>query len=231
MALDNLRLAREAGDYVRNVVKVKAANRSSDGIDQQQFNVALAVQNGIEDNLATSIADEALLALVASAKAAVQTRIGNCLSMASLAAAYLAAKGRFPLHVMSFTGGDSLTPRIGNTPITGTVIGPNAFTNQLIPGRTGKGGNADYQKVPKFEPDHTVCVIGHISGTLSNRTWGQDTVFCDPWARRYYFATELAEESRLIAMVTGGFAELSINASLSSSTDWNSSWSKEIGLT
>ena len=82
----------------------------------------------------------------------------------------------------------------------------------------------------KFELDHSVCVIGTIGASLKNRSWDDDTVFCDLWARRYYFASELAEETRLIAKVTGGFADLSIDASLPSSAAWKSDWSREIGI-
>ena len=226
MALLNLTYAQDAIRYVRDTMQIKAANRTLDGVSQEQFTSALEVKNSHEDVLAASIVDnDGLLALVAEAKAAVQTRIGNCQAMAALAVAYLAARQVYPLRLMGFSGGDATVPLQGTTPVTGQVVPPNTFTHRLIPGRSAlKEGNAAFERVAKFEPDHAVCVIGPVTGNAANLVWGKDTVICDPWARRAYFATELADESRLIAKVTGGFTAMSCTATIAGGTDWNTTW-------
>jgi len=53
--------------------------------------------------------------------------------------------------------------------------------------------------------DHVLVVIGRLSGTpLTPDAWNEDTVICDPWAKRAYFAYALADEMQTISRVTNG---------------------------
>ncbi len=102
-------------------------------------------------------------------------------------------------------------------------LGPSATVVIDAPAHGGAGPLRQHSSARGSVSD---CTQG-----LGRPSWGADTVFCDPWAWRCYFASELAEESRLIARVTGGFTDLTIDASLPDAGSWNAAWTTEIGIT
>ena len=55
-------------------------------------------------------------------------------------------------------------------------------------------------------PDHALLVIGRDpnSDIADPGTWGDDTVICDPWAKRAYAVSAFKEEMELLASTTNG---------------------------
>lgn len=237
MALTHFYAAQDAMKHVRDVAGVKASNRPGDGASQEAFDRADEWVRRYGDHLAEQqgCPPESMIDLCAWAGAAEKFGVGNCEAMASLAFAYLAKKGHRPLAIIGFYSDkmywygptrqvdrlDRLEVRLS---ITGKPIPLATKKKVLKEGRTGRGGNDDYEQVDAFEVDHVVCVVGPMADPTDYRTWDEDTVVCDPWARRCYFAHELPNESRLIARVTGGVTTTSIRVQLKQGDAWNNAW-------
>ena len=69
--------------------------------------------------------------------------------------------------------------------------------------------------------DHVLVVAGRIAGTpLTPAAWNWDAVVCDPWAKRVYFATQLAGEMQTIKSVTNGETRMSQKFELKPHAAW-----------
>lgn len=69
--------------------------------------------------------------------------------------------------------------------------------------------------------DHVLVVAGRIAGTpMTPAAWNWDAVVCDPWAKRAYFATSLADEMQTIKSVTKGETRMSQKFELKPHAAW-----------
>ena len=237
MALTYFYAAQDAMKHVREVVRVQASNRPAEDASQEAFNQADAWVRRYGDHLAEQpdAPPEDMIDLCAWAGAAEKFKVGNCEAMACLAFAHLAKKGTRPLSIVGFAG-DTMFWYGQNRPvdrlahfdvrmsITGTPIPLTTKKPVLKAGRTGINGNDDFEQLDAFAVDHVVCVVGPLADPRDYTTWHEDTVVCDPWARRCYFAHELPNESRLIARVTGGVTKTSLRAQLKPQEPWKNTW-------
>jgi hypothetical protein len=211
----NFTTARLADKYVRDQMLVKAANREADGVSAEAFDAAEKKKIPFEDRIAEGgIDDNGLIDCLAWAAVAQNTRIGNCIAMASLAFAWIAFKHTNvrPIGVYGFVGST-------NDPDHATTLPKRtmAITGKPLDMTSGYGkveiSDGVRTRTDTFDADHAICIVGdpHL---VNGQVTAAGAYVCDPWARRIYDATGIAAESALLARVTGGSTKLSLMASL-----------------
>lgn len=225
-------IARAADQYVRDQMKVKAANRAAEGIEAREFDAAEQTKIPLEDSIAEAgVADDGLIDCLAWAAVAQRSHISNCLGMASLALAWVALKhpGARPVGVYGFKGstldddGGAGTLLKRTMAVTGKPLEPNQSKVKILDGvRT---------EVPVFTADHAICIVGDPRLDASGRVTAAGAFVCDPWARRVYDAAGLEVESALLANVTGGSVRLSPMAVLAAGQTLSPAVQGVIGIT
>jgi hypothetical protein len=211
---DNFNIAREASNYVRQQMQVKAANREADNVSAVDFDAAEQTKIPYEDLLSEAgIVENTLIDCLAWATVAQRSHIGNCIAMASLAFAWIAFTypNARPVGIYGFTGSTSdadgglatITKR--TMAVTGKPLEMNQEVVKILDGvRTA---------TPVFSADHAICIVGDPKLVMGEVTAAGSYV-CDPWARRVYDSTSIKIESELLARVTGGSTKLSSMAKL-----------------
>lgn len=207
---NNFTIAREADKYVRDQMKVKAANRVSDKISSDAFDAAEQSKRPLEDQIAdTGVAEDNLIDVLAWAAVAQRSHISNCLGMASLAFAWIALKypAARPVGVYGFKGstldedGGASTLLKRTMAITGKPLEMNQTKVEIR--------NLVRTETPAFTADHAICIVGDPKLDRSGKVTAAGSYVCDPWARRIYDSTSIEFESELLANVTGGSIKLS----------------------
>jgi hypothetical protein len=214
---ENFAIARQADQYVRDQMLVKAANRVADQITAEAFDAAEKTKIPYEDQIAEAgIASDGLIDCLAWATVAQRSRIGNCISMASLAFAWIAFKypSVRPIGVYGFLGSTN-DPDGGAATITKRTM---AITGKSLDMDSGYGkveitGDGVRTRTPTFDADHAICIVGDPK-LKSCEVTAHGSYVCDPWARRIYDATNIDLESALLSRVTGGSTKLSLLAGL-----------------
>ena len=112
--------------------------------------------------------------------------VGNCEAQASVAFEYLKTMGIKPLDIVFYASFDK-----------------NAKMPVKPLGRTG---------TEMVRPDHAFVVIGRPkqADVATYTTWGKDAVVCDAWARRAYFASQLANESEMLGTISAGQTKMQL---------------------
>jgi hypothetical protein len=110
--------------------------------------------------------------------------VGNCEPQASVAFEYLKKMGIKPLDIVFYAPFD----KFAKMPVKPL-------------------GKIDPEMV---QPDHVFVVIGRPkqSDVTTYTTWGKDAVVCDAWARKAYFASQLANESEMLGTISAGQIKL-----------------------
>ena len=72
-----------------------------------------------------------------------------------------------------------------------------------------------------YQQDHVLVVAGRIMGTpFTYEAWNEDTVICDPWAKRAYFVYALKDEMQTIKSVTNGETRMTQKFELKRDKPW-----------
>lgn len=213
---NNFNVARQADQYVRNQMQVKAANRVADRVAPEAFDAAEKTKIPYEDKIfEAGIKDDGMIDCLAWAAVAQHSRFGNCIAMASLAFAWIAFKYTSvrPVGVYGFLGStDNLDD--GASIIKKRTM---AITGKPLDMDSGYGRvnivDGVRTRTPVFDADHAVCIVGDPK-LENNEVTALGSYVCDPWARRVYDAISIEEESALLSKVTGGSTKLSLLAEL-----------------
>jgi hypothetical protein len=212
----NFSTARLADKYVRDQMLVKAANREADGVSAEAFDAAEQKKIPFEDRIAgAGIDNDGMIDCLAWAAVAQNSRIGNCIAMASLAFAWIAFKHTDvrPIGVYGFVGSTN-DPDRGASTITKRTM---AITGKPLDMASGYGkvaiADGVRTRTDTFDADHAICIVGDPK-LVNKEVTAHGAYVCDPWARRIYDATGIAVESALLARVTGGSTKLSLLAGL-----------------
>lgn len=210
-------IANKALGYVRDQMMVKAANREADAITAEMFDAAETTKIPSEDLVvAAGIEDDGMIDCLAWARVAQSSRIANCLGMASLAFAWVAFKhaASRPVGVYGFKGSTG-DPDGGSSTIVRRTM---AITGKPLDMSSSYGrvsiANGVRTRTDVFDADHAICIIGDPKLDRDGNVTIHGAYVCDPWARRVYDAATLADESALIAKVTGGSTRLTCLALL-----------------
>lgn len=212
----NFSTARLADKYVRDQMLVKAGNREADGVSAEAFDAAEKKKIPFEDLIAgAGIDDNGMIDCLAWAAVAQNSRIGNCIAMASLAFAWIAFKHTDvrPIGVYGFVGSTN-DPDRGASTLTKRTM---AITGKPLDMTSGYGkveiSDGVRTRTDTFDADHAICIVGDPR-LVDRQVTAAGAYVCDPWARRIYDATGIAAESALLARVTGGSTKLSLMAAL-----------------
>jgi len=227
---DNFTIAREASNYVREQMLVKAANREADQISALQFDVAEQTKDPYGVQLREAgIGDDILVECLAWAAVAQRSRIGNCIAMASLAFACIAFNhpDARPVGVYGFMG-STFDEDDGFSTITKRTM---AVTGKKLEMNQEAVTYIDWVRTatPGFTADHAICIVGDPKLVRGEVTVGGSYV-CDPWARRVYDSTSIKMESELLARVTGGSTKLSQMAKLNTGQTLSARVKEIIGI-
>jgi|GEM_PF-1318641 len=184
-----LRAAREVVEYIRGL-GIAASNRPADVARYGNNTVAGRFQQ-LDGDLMEVLNLEGA-ALVKAISAAVQrSRAGNCEDQANLAFDLLARRGIRPLELIALVNSHGANY---SAQVTGAISG----------------------KVETYQgPDHVFVLLNRQAGNLRDpNTWNPLAVVCDPWAKRAYYACDLADEMALLSRVSGDWTETSCRSEL-----------------